>query len=254
MVMVRILLAEDDSSMREYLQRALQRVGYEVEAVGCGTEAVPLLAPGKFDLLTYVALGAFRRDMESACDRSVLATPGACDPRSYGETILRSAARPIPRSLCALTSLDELKGRLIMLNNDKGRIRQIAGFGLALTLAAGGMALAGPAAAEESNTKTVTEKRVVITNDKGQRVELDGDRKLECPGQKTTVEAAPTGTADKKEAAKIVICSKGGGNAEVAAGLERALSDMEKNSDMNPAIKADLSAKLRAKIAELRGQ
>ena len=51
MTMVRILLAEDDQSMREYLQRALQRVGYEVEAVGCGTEAVPLLQPGRFDLL-----------------------------------------------------------------------------------------------------------------------------------------------------------------------------------------------------------
>ena len=42
--MIRILLAEDDTSMREYLQRALIRVGYEVEAVGCGTEAMPLTA------------------------------------------------------------------------------------------------------------------------------------------------------------------------------------------------------------------
>ena len=49
--MIRILLAEDDTSMREYLQRALQRVGYEVEAVGCGTEAMPLLEVGKYDLL-----------------------------------------------------------------------------------------------------------------------------------------------------------------------------------------------------------
>ena len=49
--MARILLAEDDTSMREYLQRALQRVGYEVEAVGCGTEAMPLLQAGRFDLL-----------------------------------------------------------------------------------------------------------------------------------------------------------------------------------------------------------
>ena len=49
--MIRILLAEDDTSMREYLQRALQRVGYEVEAVGCGTEAVPLLEAEQFDLL-----------------------------------------------------------------------------------------------------------------------------------------------------------------------------------------------------------
>ena len=49
--MARILLAEDDTSMREYLQRALQRVGYEVEAVGCGTEAMPLLETERFDLL-----------------------------------------------------------------------------------------------------------------------------------------------------------------------------------------------------------
>lgn len=49
--MPRILLAEDDTSMREYLQRALQRVGYDVDAVGCGTEAVPLLEADRYDLL-----------------------------------------------------------------------------------------------------------------------------------------------------------------------------------------------------------
>ena len=49
--MIRILLAEDDTSMREYLARALQRVGYEVVAVGCVTEAMPLLESDRFDLL-----------------------------------------------------------------------------------------------------------------------------------------------------------------------------------------------------------
>jgi two-component system cell cycle response regulator CpdR len=49
--MPRILLAEDDTSMREYLQRALSRVGYDVQAVGCGTEAMPLLEAGQYDLL-----------------------------------------------------------------------------------------------------------------------------------------------------------------------------------------------------------
>ena len=49
--MPRILLAEDDTSMREYLQRALQRVGYDVDAVGCGTEAIPLLEADRYDLL-----------------------------------------------------------------------------------------------------------------------------------------------------------------------------------------------------------
>jgi two-component system cell cycle response regulator CpdR len=49
--MIKILLAEDDSSMREYLARALERVGYSVKAVGCGTEAMPLLERESFDLL-----------------------------------------------------------------------------------------------------------------------------------------------------------------------------------------------------------
>ena len=49
--MYKILLAEDDQSMREYLKRALERVGYEVEAVDCGTKALPLLEKGKYPLL-----------------------------------------------------------------------------------------------------------------------------------------------------------------------------------------------------------
>lgn len=50
-IMVRILLAEDDSSMRLYLTRALENVGYLVTAVDRGTAALPLLQPGAFDLL-----------------------------------------------------------------------------------------------------------------------------------------------------------------------------------------------------------
>ena len=49
--MYRILLAEDDTSMREYLTRALTRVGYDVRSVGCGTEAMPFLHSEHFDLL-----------------------------------------------------------------------------------------------------------------------------------------------------------------------------------------------------------
>src|ERR1043165_5133130 len=49
--MARILLAEDDTSMREYLQRSLQRVGDDVDAVGCGTETMPQLESQQFDLL-----------------------------------------------------------------------------------------------------------------------------------------------------------------------------------------------------------
>ena len=49
--MVRILLAEDDESMRVYLARALERSGYEVVAVATGTEAVPHIRSDRFDLL-----------------------------------------------------------------------------------------------------------------------------------------------------------------------------------------------------------
>jgi two-component system cell cycle response regulator CpdR len=49
--MLRILLAEDDDSMRVYLARALERVGYDVVAVDNGLSAVPLLENEPFDLL-----------------------------------------------------------------------------------------------------------------------------------------------------------------------------------------------------------
>lgn len=49
--MYRILLAEDDQVMREYLTRALERSGYRVAAVDRGTAALPLLESETFDLL-----------------------------------------------------------------------------------------------------------------------------------------------------------------------------------------------------------
>jgi two-component system cell cycle response regulator CpdR len=49
--MIQILLAEDDTSMREHLARALQRVGYGVTAVDRGTAALALIETTRFDLL-----------------------------------------------------------------------------------------------------------------------------------------------------------------------------------------------------------
>jgi two-component system cell cycle response regulator CpdR len=49
--MVRILLAEDDDAMRQYLARALEKSGYEVVAVDRGTAALPLIQTERFDLL-----------------------------------------------------------------------------------------------------------------------------------------------------------------------------------------------------------
>jgi two-component system cell cycle response regulator CpdR len=49
--MTKILLAEDDDSMRLYLGRALERVGYVVTAVDRGTTALAILEGESFDLL-----------------------------------------------------------------------------------------------------------------------------------------------------------------------------------------------------------
>jgi two-component system cell cycle response regulator CpdR len=47
----RILLAEDDESLRNFLARALERAGYEVVACADGDAAVEALGDGSYDLL-----------------------------------------------------------------------------------------------------------------------------------------------------------------------------------------------------------
>ena len=49
--MTRILLAEDDESLRRFLAKALERAGFEVTACPDGESAVEALADGPFDLL-----------------------------------------------------------------------------------------------------------------------------------------------------------------------------------------------------------
>lgn len=47
----RILLAEDDDSLRTFLTRALERAGYAVRACGDGDAAIKALEEGPYDLL-----------------------------------------------------------------------------------------------------------------------------------------------------------------------------------------------------------
>jgi two-component system cell cycle response regulator CpdR len=49
--MTRILLAEDDDSLRSFLARALERAGFEVRACADGDEALAALPEGRWDLL-----------------------------------------------------------------------------------------------------------------------------------------------------------------------------------------------------------
>ena len=49
--MARILLAEDDDSLRGFLTRGLERAGYEVRACADGDEALEALPEAEWDLL-----------------------------------------------------------------------------------------------------------------------------------------------------------------------------------------------------------
>ena len=228
------------------------------------TAALVLVALNWFNPLAHVALGAFRRDMEAACDAQLLACERACTAAAYAETLLRCAARPVPRSLCALTSIDELKGRLTMLTNNPTILRRFAGLTLAGLLAAGGLTLSLPAAAQDNGepTKEIRKEVRIIETDgpNGEKVVRlegpDGDLKRECPGEMTSVSAdAAAEAAGKKEKAFIMICSKPGEGKDAAVkGLERALARIQSSTDMDPAIKAELSAKLQTKISEVKAR
>jgi len=49
--MARILLAEDDNSVRYFLARSLEQAGHEVLAFADGEDALPTLSAGPFDIL-----------------------------------------------------------------------------------------------------------------------------------------------------------------------------------------------------------
>lgn len=49
--MARVLLAEDDAAVREFVRRALSHDGHEITAVDDGTEALEALAEADYDLL-----------------------------------------------------------------------------------------------------------------------------------------------------------------------------------------------------------
>ena len=213
-----------------------------------------------FNPFAHMALRAFRRDMEAACDARVLAVAGQGTASPYAETILRCVSRPAPRSLCALTAVDELKGRLMMLNKTHGSVRKIAGMLLAGGLALGGLALAAPAAADEPKAGETREfvKRIEIHETTGGKHGAragDHDRVVrvmaDCNGEKFE-SGSQGGTETKKENVKFVICTRKG--ESLLPALEKAASRIESESDIPAERKAEILSKLRAKIAELRAK
>lgn len=116
--------------------------------------------------------------------------------------------------------------------------------------------IAWPAAAHpEHKTETVERKVIIHSDGKGESsATWDGkDVQTKCPGIVTSVEAAADSSADKKQQAKIVLCTKGGTKAEQIDGLKRALARIQSSTDMDAGLKAQVIAKLQARIAELGG-
>ena len=202
-----------------------------------------------FNPLAWLALGAFRRDMESACDAALLTSAGRAAAPAYAETILRCAARPVPRLLCALTSIDELKGRLRLLNAKHGIAAKAAGLLLAGGLVVVGGLVAVPALADTPKTQTVEIRKTITDGKPGEAVDLEHG----CPGQVIEIAADGAPGANRKEAAKIKLCLKAGASkAEIATHLEAVLADIAKNDDMDAGVKAAMTAKLQAEIAKLK--
>ena len=212
-----------------------------------------------FNPFAHLALRAFRRDMEAACDARLLDDAGSAAAPAYAETILRCAARPVPRSLCALTTIDELKGRLTMLKLNHGAARKLAGLLIAGSLTLAGVAFAAPARADESTDETrkftrkveirhLDDKDVVGRAKHGDLEKIGAN----CPGEKYEI-SVDGGSADKKEAVKFLICTRAGETrAQVVKSLEKAAADLEKEGEMSSGVKVELLTKLRAKIAELK--
>lgn len=219
--------------------------------------ALLVLALHWFNPLAHAAHRAFRRDLEAACDATLLARRGASARQAYARTILRCVAQPMPHPSCALTHLDELKGRLEMLKLDHGALRRSAGLALAAAFLGGGMLIAQPATAQEQEVEQKVEKIVIHKSRDGKVVTGDMPEHLRekfanCQGEAFEAQSALPADGTQR-VAKILLCGKPGATkAEVAAMLEKALGRLEGSDRMPAENKAEIVERLKARIAELR--
>ena len=166
-----------------------------------------------------------------------------------------------------------------MLANTPSLARRLAGTGLALGLAAAGLTLSLPAAAEpttlagtyagmrrfqEKAEPVRKEVRIIemvggdkMTDAERAQVEKMAEQR-KCPdgSEAITADTPETKPADGKvEKRRMLICTKGAATKEEAIqGLEKALGRVQANAEMDAAIKAEISAKLQARIAELKAK
>ena len=113
-----------------------------------------------FNPVAWRAFRAFRADQELACDALVLSGRAAGLRHAYGRAIVKSAHGGAVSAACHLHTINELKGRLKMLNvHRRASRRRLAAGGTALaalTLAGLGLTASGTSAAERVRTSVET--------------------------------------------------------------------------------------------------
>jgi beta-lactamase regulating signal transducer with metallopeptidase domain len=225
-----------------------------------GAAALLVVALHWFNPLAHVAHRAFRRDLETACDADLLAATAPGERATYATAIVKCAAGPIPQPVCALTDTEELKGRLKMMSLKHGFAQRMLGSLLATAIAAGGLLLALPAVAQSPagpDEPTVrTEVRKVVLQGPDGKVMHDKELSElpKCKGERFEASFDKAPAKDKVEKQRVVICAKdkGESKAEFADSLQKAIDRLQSQSDMSSEGKADIIAKLKARIAELR--
>ena len=222
-----------------------------------------VLALHWFNPLAHYAHRAFRRDLEAACDAELVERIGSEERADYARAIVGCAAAPVPRAICTLTTIDDLKRRLTMLQWTHGKTSRALGLGCAAALAITGLSL-GTANAATQDTGAAQDQegeqtqKIVIREINGDpsKARLPEELRVKvekCDGQPIEANAEGKDADGKQQRTRIVLCAKGDGK-EVADKLEKSLGRIESNTDMSPENKAKILADLRAKIAELRAR
>ena len=216
-----------------------------------------VLALHWFNPLAHLAHRMFRRDLEAACDAELIERLGPGERQDYARAIVGCASRPVPRAICTLTTIDDLKRRLTMLQWNHGASARLTGFGCAALLAAGGLTLGTELRAQASDAPEERIEIHKVVRDGKATPEFSAERRMQleqCLGEK--IEAAAAGaTGDKKQQTRIVLCGKkDASNAELVQMLEKAVARIESENDLRGDNKAQIVEKLRSKIAELRAR
>jgi len=118
--------------------------------------ALVILGCHWFNPVAWAAFRAFRADQEMACDAMVLARATPAVRHAYASAIVKSAHGGAVSAACHLHSVNELKGRLIMLSKHRvmsPATRRVAGTAtLALAVFGLGATASGTQAAESIRT------------------------------------------------------------------------------------------------------